>query len=222
MERAQWKEVTNMMDKREVSLGRYLSYWFENTPRRALYYSSYYKFASKLIGKNKRVLDVGCSEGLGTWMLSKECGFAKGVDLDEVAISIAMQNWEGDGIEFWCGNFFDASPEPMDAVVSFDVIEHILPENRKLFFNNFTGNLRHDGIAIIGTPSLESQQYASEVSKAGHINVYSYERLEEEMNQYFEHVFMFCANDEVIHTGFPRMAHYLIAVGCKKIIPEGL
>ena len=39
---------------------------------------------------------------------------------------------------------------------------------------------------------------------------------EEEMKKYFHHVFLFGANDEVVHTGFLPMAHYLIAVGCRK------
>ncbi len=32
------------------------------------------------------------------------------------------------------------------------------------------------------------------------------------MEQYFNSVFVFSMNDEVVHTGFYPMAHYLIAV----------
>jgi 2-polyprenyl-3-methyl-5-hydroxy-6-metoxy-1,4-benzoquinol methylase len=215
-DRSQWMNVAKMMGKREIILGRYLSYWFEKTPRRALYYTAYYKFASKMIGKDKRVLDVGCSEGLGTWMLAVECGFAQGVDLDEKAIETALQNWTEPKVQFLCGDFFDVPSQPFNAVVSFDVIEHILPSNAEHFFTKIQENLTHDGVAIIGTPSLEGQRYASDISKSGHVNIYSFERLEEAMMKHFTHVFMFCANDEVIHTGYPRMAQYLIAIGCKK------
>jgi hypothetical protein len=37
-ERSRWHEVTEMIDDRRLTLGRYLAYWFERTPRRALYY----------------------------------------------------------------------------------------------------------------------------------------------------------------------------------------
>ncbi len=215
-EMSQWMSVTEIMDKEEITLGRYLAYWFENTPRRALYYTSYYKFAAKLIGKNQRVLDVGCSEGLGTWLLAAECGYAQGIDLDEAAISVAKKNWQSERISFECADFLELKPKPWNAVVSFDVIEHILPENADSFFTGVTNNLTHNGIAIIGTPSQEGQQYASDISKAGHVNVYSYERLEQEMSRHFHNVFVFCANDEIIHTGFSKLAHYFIAVGCKK------
>lgn len=46
-----------------------------------------------------------------------------------------------------------------------------------------------------------------------HINLYSHERLKGLMCGYFHNVFMFGMNDEVVHTGFPSMAHYLFAVG---------
>ncbi len=32
------------------------------------------------------------------------------------------------------------------------------------------------------------------------------------MSEYFHNVFMFSMNDEVVHTGYHRMAHYVIAL----------
>jgi 2-polyprenyl-3-methyl-5-hydroxy-6-metoxy-1,4-benzoquinol methylase len=177
---------------------------------------SYYKFASKLFGRNKKILDVGCSEGLGTWLLAVECGYAKGIDLDEAAIETGKRNWVDRKIDLETVNFFDFDDNGYDGLVSFDVIEHILPKNVETFWRKVTGCLKHDGIAIIGTPNITSSQYASEITRKGHVNMYSGERLEKEMLGYFTHVFMFGANDEVVHTGFLPMAHYLIAVGCKK------
>jgi SAM-dependent methyltransferase len=199
-----------------VTLGRYVGYWFDRTPRRALYCASYYKFAARLIGRDCRVLDVGCSEGLGTWLLASECGSARGIDPDEAAVRVARENWRDPRIEFECGDFLDAPPGEYGAVVNFDVIEHIFPRHADDFLARIGDNLVDNGMAVVGTPSLEGQAYASEVSKAGHVNVYSGERLEAAMRRHFRHVFMFAANDEVVHTGFLPMAHYLIAVGCIK------
>ena len=36
------------------------------------------------------------------------------------------------------------------------------------------------------------------------------------LKNYFENVFLFSMNDEVVHTGFTPMAHYLFAVCCQK------
>ena len=217
--KSNWSCVTEelMQEIPEINLGRYASFWFHKTPRRVLHCMSYYKFASKLIGKGKRVLDVGCNEGLGTFLVGKECGFAKGVDFDEEAIVQAQKNFNEPFVEFEAGDFLKIKDTGnWDAVINFDVIEHILPEHAHDFIEGIAKELTPEGLCVIGTPSKISQDFASEVSKKGHINIYSHERLEAEMREHFEFVFMFAANDEVVHTGYLPLAHYFITVGCKK------
>jgi hypothetical protein len=34
------------------------------------------------------------------------------------------------------------------------------------------------------------------------------------LQEFFHNVFIFCMNDEVLHTGFHKMAHYIFALGC--------
>ncbi len=201
-----------------IILGKYISYWMNKTPRRTLHCLSYYKFASKLIGKNKKVLDLGCNEGFGTYLIGKECGFAKGIDFDADAISTARHNFSESCVQFEIGDFLEITetvPE-YDAVINFDVIEHIYPNHSLQFFQAIKNQLNNYGTCIIGTPSLISQTFASEISKKGHVNIYNYERLRYEMSLHFEYVFIFSANDEVVHTGYPALAHYFIAIGCKK------
>lgn len=202
----------------QFHLGRYGAYWFHKSPRRMLQALSYYKFAAHLIGKNKRVLDIGCNEGICTWLFGKECGYALGVDFDEEAIETAKANFQGPSVDFLAGDILKTRIEGnWDAVVNFDVIEHIMPENVSAFMEGILSYLSPHGIAVIGTPSEISQQFASPFARKGHINIYSPERLEEEMRRYFTHVFMFAVNDEVVHTGYLKLAHYLIAVGCKPL-----
>lgn len=212
-----WKDVKGLMKKhrfKKLEVGPYFSHQLSESPKRILYDLSYYKFAAKMIGQRK-VLDVGCAEGLGTWLLSKECGFAKGIDFDETSINVAKKNWQGKRISFECSDFLKGIEGWWDAMVAFDVIEHILPKNTSRFFQNLIESLTSkNGIVILGTPNITSYRYASVVSKAGHVNYYSGEKLRKRLLRYFSYVFMFGANDEVIHTGFLPMSHYLIAVGC--------
>lgn len=215
--KSNWECVSRtIQNQKPIHLGRYASYWFHRTPRRMLNALSYYKFAAKMIGKGKRVLDVGCNEGIGTYLIAKECGLAHGVDFDAEAIGCAKKNYGAENLTFAEGDFLNESPDQWDAVVNFDVIEHIMPENASRFFQQICHHLTPEGMAIIGTPSLISQQFASPISKQGHVNVYSPQRLEAEMKKHFSFVFLFAANDEVVHTGFLELAHYLIAIGCGK------
>lgn len=216
--RSNWNCVIDeLFEKNEkpLELGRYVSYWYHKSPRRMLHSLSYYKFAAKLIGSNKRVLDIGCNEGLGSWLIAKECGFCYGMDFDGEAIQTAQKNFKDPSIQFGCEDFLEAKPGNWDAVVNFDVIEHIYPEHAKHFLQNIVNNLKETGIAVIGTPSEISNQFASPITRKGHVNLYSPQRMEAEMREFFEFVFLFAANDEVVHTGYLPLAHYLIAVGCK-------
>ena len=69
---------------------------------------------------------------------------------------------------------------------------------------------------ILGCPSLESQTHASAASKAGHVNCKTAKGLRALLETYFHNVFIFSMNDEVVHTGFTPMAHYLIGIGCTR------
>jgi predicted SAM-dependent methyltransferase len=93
-----------------------------------------------------------------------------------------------------------------------DVIEHVLPVDEPLMMDNVHDMLKPGGIFVAGCPSLESQVYASEISKAGHVNCRSGDKLRQDMLRYFDNVFLFGMNDEVLHTGYPQMCHYLFAV----------
>ncbi len=219
-EKSNWQCVSDYMNNnhRKITLGKYISYWFNKSPRRLLHYLSYYKFAAKMIGDSKKVLDIGCNEGIGTWLIANMCGYAKGIDFDKEAIKSAKSNFdEFKNIDFLDQDIFEyKDSNTWDSIVSFDVIEHILPSNSDLFFSKICSLLSEAGLVIIGTPSEISQNFASEITKKGHVNIYSYERLEKQMRKYFDFVFLFSVNDEVVHTGFFPFAHYFITIGCKK------
>ena len=76
--------------------------------------------------------------------------------------------------------------------------------------------LKQKGLFICGMPSLESQQYASKESKEGHVNCKTQKETKILLNNFFDYVFMFSMNDEVVHTGFNKMSHYNLALCANK------
>jgi 2-polyprenyl-3-methyl-5-hydroxy-6-metoxy-1,4-benzoquinol methylase len=118
-------------------------------------------------------------------------------------------------------NVFDAEPGAYDAAVALDIIEHIETAREGAFMAGIAGLLAPHGVFVCGTPNITSDQYASEYTRLGHINLYSAERLAELAERHFFNVFMFSANDEVVHTGFSPLAHYLLAV-CVGPRPQAL
>ena len=49
-----------------------------------------------------------------------------------------------------------------------------------------------------------------------HINLKNGKTIKELFDRYFYNTFVFSMNDEVMHTGFYPMAHYLFAIGVGK------
>ena len=107
-------------------------------------------------------------------------------------------------------------PRRYDAVYSLDVIEHIPPDKEDTFISNLWASVTEHGVLIIGSPSLESQAYASPQSKVGHVNCKSGRALKLLLERHFHTVFLFSMNDEVVHTGFYPMAHYLFTLCADK------
>jgi 2-polyprenyl-3-methyl-5-hydroxy-6-metoxy-1,4-benzoquinol methylase len=206
--------------KRELTLGSHWSFNLRNDPKRLAFVLSRYKFAAGMLGKGRKVLELGCSEGIGAPILSEFARSYTGIDLDAPAIEAARANFGRKDRRFLAGDFLDKRLGRFDAVVSLDVIEHIHLRYEPLFFSAVLKNLEPDGVCVIGTPNKTSEAYASELSREGHVNVYDAERLTAAMRLRFRNVFLLGLNDEVVHTGFAPMTHYLAAVGCRPI-PAG-
>lgn len=183
---------------------------------------SRYKFAGKLIEGKENVIEIGCNSGFGTRMLLQFVNEVLGGDFDEDAIEFAKEHYANERLHFTYMDivndtvFVNEHSNHFDAAVSLDVIEHISMENETDFLKHICSLVNQNGVVIIGTPNITASEYQSEISRAGHINLYSAERLKTLMNQFFFNVFMFGMNDELVHTGFLPMAHYLFAVGVGK------
>lgn len=215
-----WSKWGMTQKDASVCLGPYSSYQWRNSRRHLLFTAARYKFAMKMIGnmyepEKRKILDLGCNDGFGTYYAAEYAQSVLAVDFDEDAIAYAKEN-SCDSIEFRLENFLDKYYGEYDAVVSFDVLEHIYPEDEEKYMNTVLKNLKDSGTFVVGTPSLESQQYSKENVSNAHVNVYKGEDFYCMLRRYFHNVYLFTQNDEIIHTGHLRMANYLIAVCANK------
>lgn len=187
-------------------------------PRRTMITLARYKFVSKLLSGKQNVLEIGCADAFGTRLVQQEVGHITAVDFDPVFIEDAKSREN----KHWPLTLFvhdmlqGPVPGKFDAVFSLDVLEHIQPSDEDTFMTNLLASIPTEAPVIIGIPSLESQLYASPQSKEGHVNCKSGPDFKRDMQKYFHNVFVFSMNDEVVHTGFYPMAHYLLAVCCGK------
>jgi 2-polyprenyl-3-methyl-5-hydroxy-6-metoxy-1,4-benzoquinol methylase len=187
--------------------------WYDD-PRRLTFLLARYKFVAKMLSGCRNVGEVGCGDAFGTRVVLQEIADVTVYDFDPLFIEDIRERRE----ERWPlkAEVHDIVrkrlPRKHDALFTLDVLEHIAPEDEHAFLSNLCESLSDNGLLMVGTPSLESQPHASPISKAGHINCKSGNELEALLEKYFAHVFMFSMNDEVVHTGFSPMAHYLFAL----------
>ena len=199
----------------ELILGKHLSEAWVNDPKHVLFTLSRYKFVSKLLEGYNKVLEVGAGDGFQSRLVAKS---VKRLDLSD--IELANKKYFSK-IKFNKNKYFlhdftkQQTKEKYDAIYSIDVIEHISPKKVDFFIKNIIKSLTKNGTAIIGTPSKESQKFASKYSKLGHVNVYSKPELKKFCSKYFKNVFVFSMNDEIIHTGYDKMSHFLFALCIK-------
>ena len=173
-----------------------------------------YKFVAKMLSGRKRVLEVGCGDAWASRVVRQEVESLVGIDFDPVFVEDARAGmqapWE---FEVAVHDILERPvAPPFEAAYALDVLEHIPPGDEGRFVSNIADSLVAPGVAIFGLPSLESQPYASPLSKEGHVNCKSAPDLKQLMLHDFHDVFIFSMNDEVVHTGFYALAHYLFAL----------
>jgi 2-polyprenyl-3-methyl-5-hydroxy-6-metoxy-1,4-benzoquinol methylase len=197
-----------------VSLGLLKSREWIEDPRRFLFSQSRYKFVSKMLSGRQHALEIGCGDAFNAPIVMQEVKALTVTDFDEEFIADAKKRRPPEyPYEAAVHNFLDGPfSGEFDAGYSLDVLEHIDAKDERRFLDNIMKCLSSEAILIVGMPSLESQTYASPGSKAGHINCKTAPDLKKLMTEYFNTVFMFSMNDEVIHTGYYKMAHYILAV----------
>lgn len=187
--------------------------WWDD-PRRFLFSLSRYKFVSKMLSGRQKVLEIGCGDAFGSRIVLQEVNHLTAVDFDPLFIDDIRKRMTSKwAFDVKVHDILQAPFEGgFDGIYSLDVMEHIPQEKEHIYLVNIISSLTPTGAVIIGMPSLESQEYASPPSKAGHINCKSGDDFKNVLGKYFHNVFLFSMNDEVVHSGFYPMAHYLIGV----------
>ncbi len=212
-----WLKVHETIRRRALTLGTATSNAYFSDPKMLAFIASRYKFVSKMLEGKSSVLEIGCGDAFGAPIVAAAVSRLIATDIHpETLEDCATRLKEIANLNF---EYFDfrtqCRSEKVDAIFSVDVWEHIFPEEEPEFFANVTNSLKPNGILLTGTPNRHAEQFASEYSRLAHVNLKSPESLRTLMLSKFQNCFMFGMNDEVVHTGFGKMSHYIwsLAVG---------
>jgi len=174
---------------------------------------SRYKFVGKMFEGFDSVLEVGAGDGFKSLSLKDNFKSLTLTDIHNKKKFLFNKNYNFKNIKFEINNFVKKPlNKKFDGIFALDVLEHIEKKNEKNFIINLKKSLKKNGSLIIGMPSLQSQKYASKLAKKEHVNCKTKKQLRDFLKIHFKCVYMFSMNDEVLHTGFDDLSHYIFGL----------
>jgi SAM-dependent methyltransferase len=177
-----------------------------------------YKFVSRMLKKTDRVLEIGSGSGLGAVFLGQHCAEVTGIEVKASEIKEARELNRRANVKFMKADLFTLpATHQYDCVLALDVIEHMPAEQGRKLVRAMAGQLKESGVVIIGTPSIHSYPYQSPLSKASHVKCYDLPELVELIEGSFNRTLSFSMNDELVHTGHPKLAWYYFVLA---LIPK--
>ena len=207
------KKLSKLYPKfQTISLGKHTSQAFRDDPKHLAFSMSRYKFVSKMLEGYETVAEIGSGDGFQSEIVRHNVKNLTLIDVGEHNKKDYL-SWSPNPANYIIHNFIKKRlKKKFKGIYLIDVLEHIPKSSEKKFIKNIKHSLKKNGTVIIGMPSLESQKYASLLSRLGHVNCKNKSELKNFLNNFFTNVYMFSMNDEVIHTGFDKMSNYIFAV----------
>lgn len=157
-----------------------------------------YAFATQFV-KGKKVIDLACGEGYGTYLLAKEAEYVVGVEIDEQTVRHASSRYLRDNLEFIKGSILDVPIEgegKFDVAVCFEGIEHIAEHDKLL--SEVKRLLKNDGLFIVSTPNKAVYTDAADYHNPFHVKELYVDEFRSLLRRYFKHARMW---GQRIYTG---------------------
>lgn len=150
-----------------------------------------YRFATEFV-KGRKVLDLACGEGYGSFMMSQEAGEVIGVDLDEVTIRHAFSKYIKENLKFIKGSITDIPIEGekiFDVIVCFEALEHI--EEHDELMKEVKRLLKEDGTFIVSTPNKYVYSDKADYQNPYHLRELYFDEFKTLLNNNFKNTLIY-------------------------------
>jgi 2-polyprenyl-3-methyl-5-hydroxy-6-metoxy-1,4-benzoquinol methylase len=169
----------------------YMPYYMKD--RLPLFYGhiQHYRYLTKFT-KDKCVLDIGCSEGYGSYYLSHYSKQVIGIDFDMKRIQNANQLYRKENLNFHHVNIYELNEKfpdlqyNMDVVLAMEFIEHL--QKPEEFIHITKKMLKQDGIFFLSTPNRLARDVNNTPWNPEHIKEYSCDELNIFLSEFYKEV----------------------------------
>jgi 2-polyprenyl-3-methyl-5-hydroxy-6-metoxy-1,4-benzoquinol methylase/glycosyltransferase involved in cell wall biosynthesis len=147
-----------------------------------------YAYATQFVQK-KKVLDLACGEGYGSYLLAKSAKSVVGIDIDEHAIKHARNKYIKQNLEFKVGSITEvpiAGEHLFEVVVCFEALEHI--EDHHGLLSEVKRLLTADGVFIVSTPNKTVYTDEPQFNNPFHVHELYFDEFRELFEKHFKTV----------------------------------
>ncbi|PIS02125.1 MAG: hypothetical protein COT85_07025 [Chlamydiae bacterium CG10_big_fil_rev_8_21_14_0_10_42_34] len=151
--KSNWECVTSIIKQETpVTLSELTTQLFLDQPEELLSFLNQYKFASKLLKKDQKVLDIGCREGLGSYILAKEGVEVHGVIEMNTEYKMALANFSHPNLTFSCQKVSQIPSSNWDAIICLNHPDSLKTQT-EIFLKDLYAKLDNSGLVILSLPA---------------------------------------------------------------------
>jgi 2-polyprenyl-3-methyl-5-hydroxy-6-metoxy-1,4-benzoquinol methylase/glycosyltransferase involved in cell wall biosynthesis len=147
-----------------------------------------YAYATQFV-RNKRVLDLACGEGYGSYLLAKTAKSVAGIDIDNNSIKHARNKYIKQNLEFRVGSITEIPIDGerlFDVAICFEALEHI--EDHQKLLSEVKRLLTPDGVFIVSTPNKTVYSDEPQFNNPFHVHELYFDEFRELLEKYFKNV----------------------------------
>ena len=146
-----------------------------------------YAFARRFVA-GRRTLDVACGEGYGSALLAGTASTVIGIDVAPAVVAHAAERYrdrENLRFEAGSGSSLPLEDASVDAVVSFETIEHLPREDQPRMIAEIARVLVDDGVLILSAPNPVEYSEKRAYRNPFHIHEPGREQIDEMLARWF-------------------------------------
>ena len=134
------------------------------------------------------MLDVACGEGYGSALLAEAAAHVTGVDIDATTLAHARATYAGRAnVQFVEGSAtaLPVADASVDAVVSFETIEHLEAPDQPRMLAEFARVLTRDGVLMLSSPNRPEYSEARNYVNPFHLHELDRDELAQLLEPHF-------------------------------------